>query len=136
MSRLHCADRNEHARIADAMAEVLRQESAVTFAFLYGSFVESHAFHDVDVGVYLRDGKSAADVASTLTRCLSDRAGVPVDVRVMNGAPVPFLYHVLRGQLVLSRDDALLGEIMERTVSRYLDIEPLLRRSAKEAFVG
>ena len=134
LNPLHRADETERVRIVEVVTDVLKQEPAVSFAFLYGSFVEARAFHDVDVGVYLRAGVSGSDVASALAVRLSDRAGVPVDVRVINDAPISFLYHVLRGQLVLSRDDALLGEVMERTAGRYLDIEPLLRRSAKEAF--
>jgi hypothetical protein len=40
----------------------------------------------------------------------------------------------LRGQLILNRDDDLLADVMERTISHYLDIAPVLRRATKEAF--
>jgi putative addiction module component (TIGR02574 family) len=35
---------------------------------------------------------------------------------------------------VISHDENVLTEIMENTVRRYLDIAPILRQSAKEAF--
>jgi hypothetical protein len=59
---------------------------------------------------------------------------MPVDVRGLNVAPVSFLYHVLRGQLLFCRDNARLAEVMEQTISRYLDIAPLVRRATQEAF--
>ncbi len=34
------------------------------------------------------------------------------------------------------RDDAVLAEVIERTVSRYFDIAPLLRRGTQEAFAA
>ena len=49
-------------------------------------------------------------------------------------APVSFRFHVLREELILSRDEHLLGDLIENTVRRYLDIAPLLRRSTKETF--
>ena len=134
MRRLHVVDAVSRARIAPALADGLSGESDVAIALLYGSFVDSEAFHDVDVGVYLRSGQSGLLYGALLSQRLSERVGLPVDARVLNGAPVSFLYHVLRGQVVLSRDDELLGDLMERTVQRYLDISPLLRRSAREAF--
>ncbi|MDP3775571.1 MAG: nucleotidyltransferase domain-containing protein [Gemmatimonadales bacterium] len=134
MRRLHVVDPVSRARVAATLADGLSGESDVAFAFLYGSFVDSEAFHDIDVGVYLRSGQSGLLYGALLSQRLSERVGFPVDARVLNGAPVSFLYHVMRGRVVLSRDDALLGDVMERTMQRYLDIAPLLRRSAREAF--
>ena len=138
MRRLHRMNREERHRIEQCLAADLGSEASVAFAYLYGSFVESQPFHDIDVGVYLE--KVQADRVTTtaldLAQRLSDRARIPVDVRILNVAPVSFLYHVLRGQLVFCRDDAVLAEVMERTVSRYLDIAPLVRRGTQEAFAA
>ena len=66
---------------------------------------------------------------------LDHDTGFPIDVRVLNDAPVPFLFHVFReGRLLLSRNDELLADLMERTVREYLDMEPLLRRATIEAY--
>lgn len=138
MRRLHYMNREERHRIEQCLAAELASDRSATFAYLYGSFVESQPFHDIDVGVYL-DNIRADRVTATaldLAQRLSDRARKPVDVRILNVAPVSFVYHVLRGQLVFCRDDAVLAGVMERTVSRYLDIAPLVRRSAQEAFAA
>lgn len=138
MNRLHVLSLEERGHIEEALAAMLAADRTVTFAYLYGSFVESEAFHDVDVGVYLIavQPDRATATALDLTQRLGDQVHLPVDVRILNGAPDSFLYHVLRGRLLLSRDDALLAEIMERTIHRVLDIAPLRRQSAKEAFAA
>jgi len=138
MRRLHRMNREERDRIEQCLATELGSDHSVVFAYLYGSFVEAQPFHDIDVGVYLENVRAdrLSATALDLVQRLSDRAGVPVDVRILNVAPVSFGYHVLRGQLVVCRDDAVLAEVMERTVSRYLDIAPLVRRGTQEAFAA
>ena len=138
MSRLHRMNREERHRIQQGLAAELASDRRVVFAYLYGSFVESEPFHDIDVGVYLENVQADRLTAAALdlAQRLSDSARIPVDVRVLNVAPVSFLYHVLRGQFVFCRDDAVLAEVMERTVSRYLDIAPLVRRGTQEAFAA
>jgi predicted nucleotidyltransferase len=134
VTRCHRLDEEARARLREQLTRELATHADVAFAYLYGSFVESDVFHDVDVGVYFSPPPPIGARASALAQSLSDRAKLPVDVRPLNGAPVSFVYHVLRGHLLLSRDDALLAEVMERTVRQYLDIAPLLRHSTKEAF--
>lgn len=138
MGRIKGADKKQRDRVADRVRTVLERDREVAFAYLYGSFVELDAFHDVDVGVYLKTVKPerATSAGLAIAERLRDEVGFPVDVRILNGAPGSFLYHVLRGRLILSRDDALLAQVMEDTTRRYLDIAPLLRHSAKEAFAA
>lgn len=138
MRRHRTVDPSERSRILERLAADLAADPDVAFAYVYGSFVGSEPFHDVDIGVYLRTTppESMTLHSLALAEHLSTGVGLPVDVRILNAAPVSFVYHVLRGQLILNRDDDLLGEVMQRTVSRYLDIAPLLRRSTKEAFVA
>ena len=114
----------------------LEAEPDVLFAYLHGSFLTGGGFHDVDVGVHLA---APADRRLTRTLDLTVRltrgAGFPVDVRVLDGAPPAFRFHVFRtGRLLLSRDDEQLADCLERTMREYLDIAPLVRRAAVEAF--
>ena len=134
--RLHQAEPAERERVTGTLFAALEAEPDLEFAWLHGSFVGGGGFHDVDVGVHL---KAAADVRSRravdLGLRLDREAGFPVDVRVLNDAPVTFLFHVFReGRLLLSRNDERLADLMERTVREYLDMEPLLRRATIEAY--
>jgi predicted nucleotidyltransferase len=136
MKRLHNLDETARARIEEQLAAELAAVPDVAFAYLYGSFIGSEPFHDIDVGVYCSgpDPSQGLPVSVVLAQRLSERLKFPVDVRILNGAPVSFLHHVLRGKLLVSHDDDLLGDITEDTIRRYLDMAPILRRSTKEAF--
>lgn len=100
--------------------------------------LESDRVHDVDVGLFL-DGRAVpgqATIADSLSAKLTAAVGLPVDVRILNEAPLSFLYHVLLGQLLLCQDEAFLTDMMEDVARRYLDLAPLLRSSTKDAFAA
>lgn len=129
------------------MQRALETQRRVVFAYVYGSFLEDRPFHDIDVAVYLDPADEremslfALDLASNLEESLTrtlDEAAVylPVDVRVLNGAPLGFCYHVFRGKLLFSRDDTMRTQWVERAVSRYLDLKPLRQRALKEAMTA
>ena len=126
----------QHENISQRLRKELAQEPGVRFAYLYGSVLESDRVHDVDVGLFLDDAvlPQQATFANSLSATLSAAVGLPIDVRVLNDAPLSFLYHVLRGQLLLCRDEAFLTDMIEDVARRYLDIAPLLRSSTKDAF--
>ena len=136
--RVYTADEAQRERVAEQVRAELAGDAGVVFAYLYGSFVESSSYRDVDVGVYVEAAEpdQVSAKALDLSWRLSDRVELPVDVRALNGAPVSFLFHVLRGRLLLSRDDARLEDLIERTAHRYLDIAPVLRRGTKDAFAA
>jgi predicted nucleotidyltransferase len=129
-------DEEGRRRALHRLTSELAGEPEVVFGCLYGSFLEGLPFEDVDVGVYLRT--SSGGVEATYDLSLADRLSkairLPVDVRVLNHASTPFLFHVLRGHLLFCRDDDLLAGVMERTAARYLDIAPVLRQATREAF--
>ncbi len=120
------------------MAAELEKEPAVGFAYLYGSLLDSETVHDIDVGLYLREpmARPGPVVALELSVRLTAVAGLPVDVRVLNEAPLSFLYHVLRGRLLVCRDEAFLTATIEDVARRYLDLAPLLRQGTKDAFAA
>lgn len=135
---MYTRDDVQRARVIDDLRAELAGESDVVFAYLYGSFAESSRFRDVDVGVHLDPiaPDQAAARALVLAGRLSDRVGLPVDVRALNGAPVSFLFHVLRGRVLLSRDDECLEDLIEDTARRYLDSAQVLRQATKDAFAA
>lgn len=136
MRRQFRSEPAERERVTRRLVAVLEAEPDLEFAWLHGSFLAADRFHDIDVGVHLDATtevrfRQVLDLAMRLDR----ETGFPVDVRVLNDAPVTFLFHVFReGRLLLSRNDERLADLMERTVREYLDMEPLLRRATIEAY--
>ena len=49
----------------------------------------------------------------------------PIEIKVVNDAPLSFCFHVIRGKLLLTRDEDSLVDYMVRIAKTYLDIAPL-----------
>ncbi|MDE0126962.1 MAG: nucleotidyltransferase domain-containing protein [Bryobacterales bacterium] len=136
MRRQFRSEPAERERVTRRLVAVLEAEPDLEFAWLHGSFLAADRFRDIDVGVHL-DATTEVRFRRGLELAvrLDRETGFPVDVRVLNDAPVTFLFHVFReGRLLLSRNDERLADLMERTVREYLDMEPLLRRATIEAY--
>jgi len=104
-------------------------------AYVFGSFARSEPFGDLDVAVLM-----AAPVATPLAfeleleRDLEKLAArFPVDVRILNHAPQPFQYSVIReGILILDRNPNLRAAFEGIVINQYLDFSRFRRRSLKE----
>lgn len=133
----HLTEDQKHT-VTGELLTVLRERGEIVFAYLFGSFVEDRPLHDIDVAVYLSDAREvpALRYALDLSGALSAAARMPVEVTVVNGAPVTFLFHVIRGELILDRDEAVRSGVVEDTVRRYLDLKPFIRRGVREAFAA
>jgi uncharacterized protein len=134
--KLFRLNRNERGQLIQDLTGLIRDRGEILFAYLYGSFAEGMAFHDIDLGVYLSKAGEEDSVLYSLdlAHALSSKLRIPVDVRVLNFAPVAFLYHVIRGNLILDRDDEVRMPLVEMIIAKYLDMKPLMHRGIKEAF--
>lgn len=125
-------------RIMKRLAGIIETCKECEFAYVYGSFAEGLPFHDIDIGIYTSGVKreDATFYALDLSRIIEAEVHMPVDVRVLNYSPVSFLYHVIRGELIFDKDEDMRVSVVESTVRRYLDIQPLILRGIKEAFAA
>ena len=134
MRPLFHADAARREQITDMLAARLAGERTVRFAYLHGSFLEGFGFHDIDIAVSLSPARQghetrvALEIASELSR-LVDR---PVDVRVLQCAPITFRFHAMRGRLLTCRDELPLADMLEDTMRRYFDLAPVLARATKD----
>ena len=135
-TKTYSADAGEKQRILDRLSNIMRNRSDILFAYVHGSITGELPFHDIDVAVYLSDvSKTNATVkALELSQETSSELNIPVDVRALNFASIPFRYQALRGVLLFEKNEDLTAQFVEQTVQRYLDIKPLLLNSMKEAF--
>jgi predicted nucleotidyltransferase len=129
---------------ADALRRTLRRElhkrPEIVFAILHGSFVAGGSYRDVDVAVWLDQARVAREAwvrhALDLEVILEQAGSGPVDVRVLNDAPLAFRYHALKGEPVLVRDPELLAEMRARTWDDYFDFAPFARQNLREILAG
>ena len=126
----------ERVSIGEALREEMGRVRSVQFAYLHGSFLAAPAFRDIDVAIQFTDGvEDSADAALQLGETLSRIAGFPVDAHPLNHAPLAFRFHAMTGELLVSRDVEQLANLLETTMRDYFDIEPILRRATRDAFV-
>ena len=91
--RVYRAEALERERAIRALASALENEPDVEFAWLHGSFLTGGGFRDVDVGVHLTPAAGGRPRQGVeLAVRLGHAVHLPVDVRVLNDAPVAFLY--------------------------------------------
>lgn len=107
--KLHHLTPEQRETLVLRLTEILHQEPIVLGAWLHGSFHEGLPFHDIDVAVYLDPASEATHDPLTLMLELGDRleraVRLPVDVRVLNGAPLSFQFRATGGRPLLLRDE-------------------------------
>ncbi|MDN7025444.1 nucleotidyltransferase domain-containing protein [Methanoculleus sp. FWC-SCC1] len=124
-------------RLSDRLAALLSKREEILFAYVFGSFPRG-AFRDIDIGIFLQDGSSGVSdplrYETTLELDLGEIAGVPIDVRVLNAAPLPFAYSVLQsGEVLVSRDERVRCEFVCRIYAEYHDFAYYRKRYRREA---
>jgi predicted nucleotidyltransferase len=117
---------------------VLESRQEVVFAYLYGSFLdEDLPYHDVDVAVYLdptwASGRDLFEYEMALSVDLTLALHAPVDVHVLNEAPLGFQHSVLyRGEVLFSRSDEHLTDFIERVGLGYMEFSYYVREYLQE----
>jgi uncharacterized protein len=135
--KIHKAGTAQKKQIKEGISAILKAKQGIDFAYLFGSFTEKNLpFHDIDLGVFFNEKEpfDMYETANELAFVLQQQVALPVDVRVLNNAPVSFMYHVMKGELTLDNDEEIRCRLMEQTVRQYLDMRPILYRAMKEAF--
>jgi len=124
------------ARVTEEIKAFLRGQPDISFAYLHGSFLKAERFRDIDVAVFLKNPASSPLPAEI--RLETELGKVikkfPVEVRVLNHAPLSFRYNVIKdGYAIVVVDDALRCEFVETTLRDYFDFAPFRKEYLKEA---
>ncbi len=128
------------ARRQRQLQRVLELRPEVRFAYLHGSAPEGLPYHDLDVALYLEPAHAAAhdsfDYEMRLSVELTQALGFPVDVHVLNQAPLGFQHCAVQGDLLLARDADQLSDYLEDIAGRYMEFAPLGRAYLLEVLKG
>ncbi|MCL6642447.1 MAG: nucleotidyltransferase domain-containing protein [Candidatus Bipolaricaulota bacterium] len=118
----------------------LAQHPEIVTIVLYGSFLTRETFRDIDLALLVDERKlfteSFLDYELDRLEELSRLSKFPLDVRIVNRAPVLFRYAVTQGRVLFCRDERVWVEFCERTWGEYLDFEPVARLYIKELARG
>jgi predicted nucleotidyltransferase len=127
----------DREQIAEDLRRALEARAEIVLAMLHGSFTRGGTYRDIDVAVWLAPERLSRDkrfrYALDLSVDLQLQLRSPIDVRVLNDAPLAFRYHALQGRPLVSRDEAFLDELRARTWDDYIDFQPFARQYLREA---
>lgn len=122
---------DEREALSTALAQRLEMEGDVQLAYLHGSAVRDVAHvGDLDVAVLLAGtptSEEALDRELELEASLAREVGPPVDLRVLNHAPLTFRFAVIQeGEVLVCRSRAAKDALETTTLSLYQDFRPYL----------
>ena len=116
------------------IVSALTKHDEIVLAYVFGSFVQSDKFSDIDLGILIKEKlDTPMDMELNLEIALEDIVHYPVDVRILNHAPISFCQNVIRhGRVVLERDANLRADFTGNILKQYFDFAPFRRRYLKE----
>jgi hypothetical protein len=122
----------ERKKIRETLGQLLEKEKGVLFAYLHGTFDGERSFRDIDVAVYVEESlipkEKALDFEIITSMKLEEKVKMPVDLRVVNYAPLGFQYYSTAGILLMCREDDLRVDFLTRIRSLYFDFQPSSER--------
>ncbi len=129
--KVHCTKEVEREKVVKKLADILKKREEVIFAYIHGSFLKGN-FRDVDVAIYLTESRDVF-YEIELEVELEETLKLPVDVRILNSAPLSFRFGVIKNGLILfSKDEQARVEFETRTISEYHDFAYFRKRYRRE----
>ncbi len=112
--------KRERQKIIEELKTYFSKKKHVAFAYILGSFSEGRPFRDIDVAAYFFEDKKELALESDLSFELSKETEYPVEVIVLNKAPVLFQLSVLKkGTLLVSKSEDIRTDFIDEVGRRY-----------------
>ena len=115
---------DEKEKIKKNLIEIIQNKEEVVFAYLHGSFLIND-FNDIDLAFYVNAIVDILDYEITSSLEIEKQIHFPIDVKVLNPAPLGFKYEVTKGELLFSRDEEIRTDFIEKVWHQYLDFKPI-----------
>jgi predicted nucleotidyltransferase len=122
----------EKAHVTSALQDLLAFREEVLFAYLHGSFINGNKFRDIDVAVYLNGRltrRASLQYQVTLAKDLSRALRLPIDVTVLNVAPLGLRHNAVSGRVLLCRENGTRTHFADGVCQHYERI----RKTARHA---
>ena len=121
-------------KILNKIKTILEGDENIILAFVHGSFLFNAPFRDIDIALFLKDKEKAFEYVVHKNVKLEKEIGLPIDIHVLNDAPVSFKYNVItRGKLLFTRNKTELHRFIEKTLKEYWDLKMLIKYSSPDS---
>jgi predicted nucleotidyltransferase len=119
---------------------IIEAKEYVIFAYIFGSFTSSYSgkmsrekvqetpsnttFKDIDIAIYISKSmfEEASSLEFELEHELENILSFDFDVRIINYAPIPFQYNVIKdGIVIIDRDELLRVDFEGLVLKKYFD---------------
>jgi len=120
-------DSSEKEKLINKFSSHLqKQHKEILFAYIFGSFISTEFFADIDLGIVVgMDLKAPFNFEIELENQFEKIAKFPVDVRVLNNAPISFSQNVFRtGRVILDSYPNIRADFEGRILKEYFDFAP------------
>lgn len=117
------------------ISDILRAKEHILFAYIFGSFSLEDTFKDIDIGIFITDIKVKSPLRLELEMevDLEDAIHIPVDIRIINDAPLTFIYNILKsGIVIVDKNKSLRGDFEGLIYKKYFDFQHLRREYLRE----
>lgn len=125
----------EKQTLIQKISGALESKHHIVFAYIFGSFNTQESFNDIDIAIFIADSesRSALNIELDIERELEDIIHMPVDVRILNSAPLSFVYQVIKdGIVIVDKNMDLRADFEGLTCKKYFDFRHLRIEYLKE----
>ena len=116
----------EREKLLNKLERKLRSIGDILFAYVYGSFIKREFFRDIDVAIWIKELEEAFKYEVEASSKIEISLNIPVDIHVLNEAPLPFKYTVFtEGRLLFSNNEKARIRVIDETIRQYEDLRIL-----------
>lgn len=112
--------------IRNVANQVFTKHPEVSVAYVFGSFLKSRTFNDIDIGLLLAENFQPDSLyEARLAGKFEEELGKSFDIRILNDRPLRFLFYILQdARLIFVRDEQHRIRFEQRVLTQYIDFKP------------
>ena len=131
----HTLSRSEKEKIIQVISShFFQQYDEILAVYIFGSFLSERQFSDIDIGIITAiDLIKPLDFELNLENRLENLIKYPIDIRILNRAPISFSQNVFRtGRVIIDKNPNLRADFQARVLKQYFDFSPFQQKYLQE----
>ena len=124
----HTLSRSEKEKVIQIISShFFQQYDEILAVYIFGSFISERHFSDIDIGIInAMDLSKPLDFELKLENRLEKLIKYPIDVRILNRAPISFIQNVFRaGRVIIDKNPNMRADFEGRILKQYFDFAPV-----------